>query len=70
MEMEENKKKYAIAESSLEYATRSMGKIESGQVTPAVSFETTRFANKWLKGSQQEFMKKDFSDVFELYINN
>lgn len=71
MQMQENKRKYAIAESSLDYASRSMGKIESGQVAPSVSFEAmTRFANKWLVNNQKEYIKKDFSDVFSLYINN
>lgn len=70
VEMKENEKKYAIAENSLNYASQSVGRIGSNEVTPAQSFESiTRFASEWMHDHRTKYAKKDFKDVFELYIN-
>ncbi|WP_391204754.1 PH domain-containing protein [Psychrobacillus sp. L4] len=70
MEMKENAKKYEIAQSSLNYAAQSIGKMESREVTPAGSFEEiTRFATDWMMDQKHKYVKKDFADLFELYIN-
>ena len=70
LEMKENKKKFEIAQNSLGYAAQSVGKIESKEVTPAASFESiAKFATDWMIEQQDKYVKKDFSDVFELYIN-
>ena len=70
VEMKENEKKYAIAENSLNYASQSVGRIGNDEVTPAQSFEDiTRFASEWMHDHRTRYAKKDFTDVFELYIN-
>lgn len=70
IEVKENEKKYAIAENSLSYASQSMGRVGNNEVTPAQSFEEiTRFAHVWMQESRSKYGKKDFKDVFELYIN-
>ncbi|HWI49439.1 MAG TPA: PH domain-containing protein [Rummeliibacillus sp.] len=71
VEMLHNKKNFEIAQNSLSYAAQSIGKIESKEVTPAQSFEQiTRFANDWVLKNKEQYMKKDYGDVFELYINH
>jgi len=70
VEMKENEKKYSIAENSLNYATQSIGRVGNNEVTPAQSFEDiTRFASEWMHDHRTRYAKKDFTDVFELYIN-
>ena len=70
IEMKENAKKYEITQSSLNYAAQSIGKIESHEVTPAGSFEAiTRFATDWMLEQKKRYEKKDYADLFELYIN-
>ncbi len=69
-EMKENEKKYEIAENSLSYASQSIGRVGNNEVTPAQSFQDiTRFASEWMHNHRTLYMKKDFTDVFELYIN-
>jgi len=70
VEMKENEKKYSIAENSLNYASQSIGRVGNNEVTPAQSFEDiTRFASEWMLDHRTRYAKKDFTDVFELYIN-
>ena len=70
LEMKENEKKFAIAENSLAYASQSLGRTGSSEVSPAKSFEDiTRFASEWIHDHRAKYAKKDFTDVFELYIN-
>ena len=70
IEVKENEKKYAIAESSLSYASQSMGRHGNNEVTPAQSFEDiTRFSHDWMHENRSKYAKKDFKDIFELYIN-
>ena len=70
VEMKENEKKYSIAENSLNYASQSIGRVGNNEVTPAQSFEDiTRFASEWMHDHRTRYAKKDFTDVFELYIN-
>lgn len=70
LEVKENEKKYSIAESSLSYASQSMGRVGNNEVTPGQSFEDmTRFAHNWLNENREKYAKKDFKDVFEMYIN-
>ncbi|WP_019413413.1 PH domain-containing protein [Paenisporosarcina sp. TG20] len=70
LEVKDNEKKYVIAENSLSHASQSMGRLGNNEVTPAQSFESiTRFANDWMHESRLKYVKKDFKDVFQLYIN-
>lgn len=66
----ENKKKYEIAQSSLGYAAQSVGKMESKDINPLSSFEAiTQFSTNWMLEQKDKYLKKDFKDVFELFIN-
>ncbi len=70
-EMIHNQKKYEIAESSLSLAAQAIGKVNTQEGTPAQAFEQiTQFANDWMLKSKKQFVKKDYSEVFEMYINN
>jgi len=70
IEGKENEKKYDIAQASLSYAAQSIGKISSQDVTPAGSFEAiTRFSTDWMIEQKDKYVRKDFSDLFDLYIN-
>lgn len=66
----ENKKKYEIAQSSLGYAAQSVGKMESKDINPLSSFEAiTQFSTNWMLEQKDKYLKKDYKDVFELFIN-
>ncbi|MEK4486159.1 PH domain-containing protein [Psychrobacillus sp. FSL H8-0484] len=70
IEGKENEKKYDIAQASLSYAAQSIGRISSQDVTPAGSFEAiTRFSTDWMIEQKDKYVRKDFSDLFDLYIN-
>lgn len=69
-QMIENKKKFDIAQNSLGYAAQSVGKLESKDVTPFSSFEAiTQFSSSWMLEQNDKYLKKDFKDVFDLFIN-
>ena len=69
-QMLDNKKKFDIAQNSLGYAAQSVGKMESKDITPLSSFESiTQFSSNWMLEQKDKYMKKDFKDVFELFIN-
>lgn len=70
IEGKENEKKFDIAQASLSYAAQSIGRISSQDVTPAESFEAiTRFSTDWMIEQKDKYVRKDFSDLFDLYIN-
>ena len=59
------------AKQSLSLAASAIGRIGNDTVAPAASFEEiTKFSHSWLTDRKSEFVKKDFGDVFEKYINN
>ena len=59
------------AKQSLSLAASAIGRIGNDAVAPAASFEEiTKFSHSWLTDRKSEFVKKDFGDVFEKYINN
>lgn len=71
VEMIHNKKNFEIAQNSLSYAAQAIGKVEAKEVTPAQSFEQiTRFSNDWVLKNKAQYIKKDYGDVFEMYINH
>ncbi len=66
----DNKKKYEIAQNGLGYAAQSVGKMESKDTTPLSSFEAiTQFSSNWMLEQKDKYLKKDFKDVFDLFIN-
>lgn len=69
--MHNNTIKMDYAQQSLNLAASAVGRNSSaGAVTPSQSFEQiTRFANSWLVEHKKEYKRVDYSDVFELYIN-
>jgi len=60
------------AEESLQIAANAVGRSGSGAaVSTADSFEQiAKFANDWLVEQKSMHRKKDFSEVFELFIHN
>ncbi|MBK3495897.1 PH domain-containing protein [Viridibacillus sp. YIM B01967] len=71
VEMKNNAQYFEIAQNSLTYAAQSIGKTESNEVTPPQSFEQiTRFATDWMLQNKKQYVKEDYSKVFELYINH
>lgn len=67
----ENAHKLTIAKESLNLAATSVGRTGSDNVSPAQSFkDITLFANDWLLESKVKYVKEDFNDLFNLYINN
>lgn len=61
-----------VAEDSLQFAASALGRAGTNvPVPPADSFEQmAKFANSWLVEQKATYRKKDFSDVFELFIQN
>lgn len=60
------------AEESLQLAANAIGRTSSGAAaTAADSFEQiAKFANSWLVEQKAQHRKKDFGEVFELFIQN
>ncbi|MEK4228177.1 PH domain-containing protein [Solibacillus sp. FSL H8-0538] len=59
------------AKQSLTLAASALGRIGNDAISPAASFkEITSFSHRWMMDQKSEFVKKDFGDVFEKYINN
>ena len=55
---------------SLEIASESVGRITS-QSTVSSEFEKiTHFAAQYMESSKEKYIREDFSEIFEKYINN
>ena len=71
LEQKTNAYKLEAAKQSLTLASASLGRIGNDEVSPATSFEQiTKFSHDWLIQNKEAYTKKDFSAVFEKYINN
>ena len=71
LEQKTNTYKLEAAKQSLTLASASLGRIGNDEVSPATSFEQiTKFSHDWLIQNKEAYTKKDFSAVFEKYINN
>ncbi|MFF5994118.1 PH domain-containing protein [Lysinibacillus sp. KU-BSD001] len=71
LEQQSNAYKLEAAKQSLTLASSALGRIGNDDVSPATSFEDiTKFAHSWLLQNKKAYVKKDFGDVFEKYINN
>ena len=71
LEQKTNAYKLEAAKQSLTLASASLGCIGNDEVSPATSFEQiTKFSHDWLIQNKEAYTKKDFSAVFEKYINN
>lgn len=59
------------AKQSLNLAASAIGRAGSEGISPAAAFkEITAFSHRWMLEQKNAFVKKDFGDVFEKYINN
>lgn len=59
------------AKQSLNLAASAIGRIGNDNVSPADSYkDITTFSHNWLLEQKQQFVKKDFGNVFDKYINN
>lgn len=71
LEQKANAYKLSAAREALTFASSALGRGGNANVAPATSFEDiTRFAAGWLEVNKQEYVRKDFGGVFEMYINN
>lgn len=71
LEQKSNAFKMETAKQSLNLAASALGRIGNDAISPASSFkEITSFSHNWLLDQKDQFVKKDFGDVFERYINN
>lgn len=71
LEQKSNQYKLESAKQSLTLAASALGHAAHNDVSPATSFENiTKFSHNWLLQQKDAYVKKDFSDVFEKYINN
>ena len=71
MEQKSNTYKLDAAKQSLNLAASAIGRTGVDGVSPAEAFkEIAAFSHNWLVDNKEEFVKKDFGDVFEMYINN
>lgn len=71
LEQRANQFKLNAAKEALGFASAAVGRGSGSTVAPAVSFEEiTRFASGWLEANKDAYVKKDFGEVFEKYINN
>lgn len=69
--MHENEIALAYAKSSLELASVTLGRGQSGGTPVVDAFkELNQAAFSWLSAAQQKYVVKDFGFVFERYIKN
>lgn len=71
LEQKSNEFKLDSAKQSLTLAASALGRVGNNEVSPATSFENiTKFSHNWMLEQKNTYVKKDFGDVFEKYINN
>ena len=71
LEQKSNSFKLQSANESIRLAADALHRNTSIDASPSQAFEDmTKFSFDWLSENKQTFMRKDFGDVFELYINN
>lgn len=71
LEQKSNSFKLQSANEGIQLAAQSLHRNSIGEASPSQTFEEiTKFSFNWLAENKQQFMKKDFGDTFELYINN
>ena len=71
LEQKSNQQKLEMARDGLTFAATALSRGLNTNIAPATSFEDiTRFAAGWLEANKEEYVRKDFGAVFEMYINN
>ncbi|KLV05411.1 hypothetical protein ABT56_11900 [Photobacterium aquae] len=55
---------------SLEIASESVGRITSQSTVSAEFEKITHFAAQYMESSKEKYIREDFSEIFEKYINN
>lgn len=71
LEQKSNAFSMDAAKQSLNLAASAMGRIGNDAISPASTFkEITSFSHRWMLDQKALFVKKDFGEVFEKYINN
>jgi hypothetical protein len=67
----ENEYALRFSQQSLEMATTAMGRVSSGQETPANQFASiNEYAFNWLVNAREKYHVKDFGEVFRRYLEN
>ena len=71
LQQKSNATKFDYAREGLTLAASALGRSSQTAGTSAQSFEDiTRFAAGWLEANKDAYKRKDFGEVFELYIQN
>ena len=71
MVQRENRVHLELSKESLNMALNSMGKIMSNTQNIAMDIKNiNEYAFNWMNVNKETFTKKDYTDVFEKYINN
>ena len=71
MEQKSNSYKLDAAKQSLNFASSAIGRTGVEGVSPAEAYkEIAAFSQNWLVDNKEKYVKKDFGDVFKMYINN
>lgn len=71
LEQKANSFKLQSANEGIQLAAQALHRNNASEGSQAQAFEDmTKFSFAWLSENKQQFMRKDFGDVFELYINN
>ena len=70
-EQQQNSFKLQTANESIQMAAQALNRNASQASSTADTFEQiTKFSFDWLVSNKDQYAKKDFGEVFELYINN
>ena len=68
---EENRELYEYTQKSLTTASNVIQHLQKAEINPAEQFtEINKSAFLWLKTAKEKYMRKDFSSVFEMFIEN
>lgn len=71
LQQKSNATKFDYAREGLTLAASALARSSQTVGTSSQSFEDiTRFAAGWLEANKEEYKRKDFGEIFELYIQN
>ncbi|MFP3726568.1 PH domain-containing protein [Priestia filamentosa] len=69
--VKENEHALAITQTSANLAATALGRVENSEENMAKSFkDLNKAAFSWLMSAREEYVIKDFGNVFKKYINN
>ncbi len=67
----ENERFQAFAHKSLDTATTTLNRANKTEINITEQFDSiNQYSFNWLKQAHENYVRKDFGDVFKLFINN